>query len=395
MMKGTAMTRHILPLILLASACLAQTVPLRWSVELGDARPARFTLVRGDTVELAADLFAEGRPYNPATADASLLWQTNGMDELWWEVPAAVASNRVSATWGPAMDCGAASYLAHFRVGSSTGSVFRAYARLAMQHGPGDPPNALPLPVPFIDFAKVAVTNEPWSTTSGLSTNNVLDLIAAATNAIPAGITEEQVREIVQNDSPVTSVNGGTGDIIIDAAAIGAVEDTDPRVHNYLHIDGNDGNPYLALYDDEEQLPAVTLFKSSILWRDSSTLFELYFPTKNGTLALFEDIPSIDGLATVEDVASVTQRVDVASSSVVRYATGVLNLTIPQSATLSANTSAWPDGAAVFARVSANGVYSVAQGLSLVGYGFWPTNSATVVFVRDGQTVRANVVQGN
>ena len=85
----------------------AQTVPLRWSADLGDARPARFTIVRGDTVQLAADLFAEGRPYAPATADASLLWQTNGMGALWWEVPASVASNRVTATWTPAMDTGA------------------------------------------------------------------------------------------------------------------------------------------------------------------------------------------------------------------------------------------------------------------------------------------------
>ncbi len=175
---------------LLSAFCLAQTVPLRWAAELGDARPARFTLVRGDTVELAADLFAEGRPYLPATADAALLWQTNGMGALWWEVPASVASNRVAATWTPAMDTGAASYLAHFRVGSSTGSVFRAYARLAMQHGPGDPVNALPLPVPVIDFAKVVVTNAPWSEGGGgLSTNDVRAIIEA-----DAGPTNNIVR---------------------------------------------------------------------------------------------------------------------------------------------------------------------------------------------------------
>ena len=187
------MTKRILPLILLAASCLAQTVTLRWAAELGDARPARFTLVRGDTVELVADLFAEERPYAPATADASLLWQTNGMDALWWEVPAAVVSNRVSATWTPAMDCGAASYLAHFRVGSSTGSVFRAYARLAMQHGPGDPVNALPLPVPVLDFDKIVVTNAPWGEgggTDGQAVTNIVEgIVRDATNALPRGVT--------------------------------------------------------------------------------------------------------------------------------------------------------------------------------------------------------------
>lgn len=185
--------KRILPLILLAASCLAQTVTLRWAAELGDARPARFTLIRGDTVELAADLFAEGRPYAPAAADASLLWQTNGMDALWWEVPAFVASNRVSATWTPAMDCGAASYLVHFRVGSSTGSVFRAYARLAMQHGPGDPVNALPLPVPVLDFDKIVVTNAPWGEgggTDGQAVTNIVEgIVRDATNALPRGVT--------------------------------------------------------------------------------------------------------------------------------------------------------------------------------------------------------------
>lgn len=195
------MTKRIIPLFLLAASCLAQTVPLRWAAELGDARPARFTLVRGDTVELAADLFAEGRPYAPATADASLLWQTNGMNALWWEVPAAVASNRVSATWTPAMDCGAASYLAHFRVGSSTGSVFRAYARLAMQHGPGDPVNALPLPVPVLDFDKIVVTNAPWGGSGGLSTNDVRALIEA-----DAGPTNRIVRTDEWGDVSIPSM---------------------------------------------------------------------------------------------------------------------------------------------------------------------------------------------
>ena len=181
------MKHSTIALFFLAGACLAQTVSLRWPADLGEARPARFTLVRGDTVQLAADLFAEGRPYLPATADAALLWQTNGMGALWWQVPASVASNCVSATWTPAMDCGAASYLAHFRVGSSTGSVFRAYARLAMQHGPGDPVNALPLPVPVLDFDKIVVTNAPWGSggTDGQTVTNIVEgIVADATNGV-------------------------------------------------------------------------------------------------------------------------------------------------------------------------------------------------------------------
>ena len=216
------MKKTVIPLFLAAAAAFAQTVPLRWAAELGDARPARFTLVRGDTVELAADLFAEGRPYAPATADASLLWQTNGMGALWWEAPAAVASNRVSATWTPAMDCGASSYLAHFRVGSSTGSVFRAYARLAMQHGPGDPVNALPLPVPVLDFDKIVVTNAPWSEGGGTDGQVVTNIVESIVADVLATNTVEEVDPVFadwKNGDRVMAGNGSAANS--DAVAIG------------------------------------------------------------------------------------------------------------------------------------------------------------------------------
>lgn len=99
--------------------------------------------------------------------------------------------------------------------------------------------------------------------------------------------------------------------------------------------------------------------------------------------------------ASAADLAAVTQRVDVASSDVVRYASGVLRLDVPALATLSADTSGWPDGAAVMCRLSAHGAYAVAPGLDLVGYGMWPTNSASVVLVRAGSRVLANVMEGN
>lgn len=95
------------------------------------------------------------------------------------------------------------------------------------------------------------------------------------------------------------------------------------------------------------------------------------------------------------DINAVTQRVDVASSAVVRYASGVLRLDVPALATLAADTSGWPDGAAVMCRLSAHGAYAVAPGLDLVGYGLWPTNSASVVLVRDGARILANVMEGN
>lgn len=342
----------------------AQTVSLRWPADLGDARPARFTLVRGDTVQLVADLFVDGRPYNPA-GDASLLWQTNGMNELWWQVPASVASNCVSATWTPAMDCGASSYLAHFRVGSSTGSVFRAYVRLAMQHGPGDPVNALPLPVPVLDFDKVIVTNAPWSGgggTDGRAVTNIVEgIVADATN----GVVKVENGQVLLDDAEISAAG----------ATLGILAVGDLRAGGAAAFYGGDGDEYeLAVKGD---IPDLNNYDGDI-----------------------HTGGSIDGgSVSVQGVAVATQadiaRTPVSSVSTVRYASGVLSLTVPASATLSASLDDWPDGAAVFSRMSAGGPYSVANSLKLLGYGFWPTNSAAVVFVRDGSRILANVLEGN
>lgn len=118
----------------------------------------------------------------------------------------------------------------------------------------------------------------------------------------------------------------------------------------------------------------------------------------DNTLVLRGDLSGIVGAAsnyTDAAVASATARVDVASSAVIRYASGVLRLDVPALATLAADTSGWPDGAAVMCRLTAHGAYAVAPGLDLLGYGFWPTNAASVVLVRDGSRVLANVMEGN
>lgn len=142
---------------------------------------------------------------------------------------------------------------------------------------------------------------------------------------------------------------------------------------------------------------------------EAETDTTVFLPAGDGVLARIEDLAPYartDALgtaayadagefATVADIDAVTQRVDVASLAVVRYASGVLRLDVPALATLSADTSGWPDGAAVMCRLSAHGAYAVAPGLDLVGYGMWPTNSASVVLVRDGSRVLANVMEGN
>ena len=47
-----------------------------------------------------------------------------------------------------------------------------------MRGSPGETPNALPLPVQVLDFAKIAWTNAPWGESAGLTTNDVRAIVA-------------------------------------------------------------------------------------------------------------------------------------------------------------------------------------------------------------------------
>ncbi len=245
------------------------------------------------------------------------------------------------------------------------------------------------------------------TTAQGIPFDEVLPSTPVNTNLIGAAIGDGLT---LTNGALVATMQGG-GLTTNDVEAIVAA---DASIARY---DSNGGlNAYEILAATNNARAAARLQPERIMvwgegeYGEGEGSTAIYFPVNTwGTMAVREDLADyartdslgtaafsdVTDFATASAVASVTQRVDVASSAVVRYATGVLSLTVPANATLAPNLVGWPDGAAVFARVSANGAYSVAQGLSLIGYGFWPTNSATVVFVRDGQTVRANVVQGN
>lgn len=80
------------------------------------------------------------------------------------------------------------------------------------------------------------------------------------------------------------------------------------------------------------------------------------------------------------------------TQAVVSYSPAVLNINIEQDETLTADLSNWRDGLAVFARIKAAGIYEVADNISLLGYGWWPTNNATAIFYRDGSNVFCNVL---
>ena len=136
------------------------SVPISWTVETSRLAPAVFDVVRGETIDLEATFNSSGKPFAVDTEPVSIFWQTNGMGSAWWTAPAAATSNRVSATFTPEMDPGAATVNGFL---GSSGSIYRAAFTFRFRHGPGATPNVLPLPTPVIDFSKVVVLNPPWS----------------------------------------------------------------------------------------------------------------------------------------------------------------------------------------------------------------------------------------
>lgn len=60
---------------------------------------------------------------------------------------------------------------------------------------------------------------------------------------------------------------------------------------------------------------------------------------------------------------------------------------------LYASAAGWPDGAAMFVRVSVvPGPYEVGEEIRLVGYGTWPTNNFQSVWWRSGATIFVNIL---
>ena len=159
-------------LIALLGAGLAANaaVPVRWTVETSRVQPAVFDVVRGESIALEATLQSYGKPLETAPEDAwRIYWQTNGMGSTWWSAPARATGNVLRASWTPAMDPGAPAVTGFI---GSTGDNYRASFQLRFRHGPGALPNALPLPTPVIDFARVRVLNPPWG--GGCGTNTVV-----------------------------------------------------------------------------------------------------------------------------------------------------------------------------------------------------------------------------
>lgn len=274
----TELLNHRIPysviLLFSYSVIASAAVPLSWTVETSRAQPATFEAYQGETLTFEASLQSHGKPLE-APSNYSFFWQTNGMGSTYWEAPCQgvgvgdrctkesdnstvdlhlqpTPTNVLFATWLPSMDVGAKVY--NCFIGSPS-NIYHAAFQLRLRPSPGALPNALPLPVPVIDFATIRVLNPPWSGGGGggVDTNAVRDIAAeVVTGSITNDLTlsgkaadAKATKEYVDAKDAATlqaakdytdqhgggggavqSVNGKTGEVVLDAAAIpyGGVE---------------------------------------------------------------------------------------------------------------------------------------------------------------------------
>ena len=130
-------------------------VPVAWTNSPGMPPYPIKPVPHGSTVDLAVTLKGYTTPPIADGADVRLWYQTNGMGQAWWSAPATFDGNTITASFGPAQDCGADRVSLFFGAPSN---VF-ASAVLRLTHAPGFAPASLPLPTPVLDFGAVELRN--------------------------------------------------------------------------------------------------------------------------------------------------------------------------------------------------------------------------------------------
>ncbi len=189
--------------------------PVEWTARPGDG-PKAFARHHGSTLEFRCTFTGFGGAFAP-DADLRLWYQTNGMGQAWWSVPASRSNDVLSASWPPTADPGAD------RISFFFGAPSNAYASavLRMQSSPGSTPNILQPPVLRLDFDGLDVLNAPYYTQAETDAR-IVELSPAAqppgnylavSNAAMHAVTFDEYGEVTVDRLLVhdLAVNGSPG----------------------------------------------------------------------------------------------------------------------------------------------------------------------------------------
>lgn len=184
------MKHHLACLILSAFISpMASAIPLHLPVDISRPTSPAFPAYHGESLEIEAELKDRGTAFNVALTSPQLYYQTPGMGNNWWTLPATQTNNLLRATFPASADPGEDRLICFL---GSAGENFRASFILNFRHAPGTAPNTVELPVPTLDFAQITVLNPPYVTTQTY-TNTTAALeagIEAVSNAVVSARTD-------------------------------------------------------------------------------------------------------------------------------------------------------------------------------------------------------------
>lgn len=321
------MKPHYKPLATALAATLQlalhAAVPVAWTNSPGMPPYPIKPVPHGSTVDLAVTLKGYTTPPIADGADVRLWYQTNGMGSAWWSAPATFDGSTITATFGPAQDCGADRVSLFFGAPSN---VF-ASAVLRLTHAPGFSPSSLPLPVPALDFATVELRNlsaltNGWSfgSTSDLTdstnyTDRALGAFAATGSVARAATYGTQTRwtdatgcvwQVTTQDSPWVQTAGTSGLYFVEwftDSDLDYVYSYEPGWYIcgtafYPVFAGND--PHAAAVSAESS-PVVSDFDSELVTFERIPAGTPYIV---GRVALTNDIPPATDLSPIQqDIA--------------------------------------------------------------------------------------------
>ena len=152
------------------------------------------------------------------------------------------------------MDLGAKVY--NCFIGSPS-NIYHAAFQLRLRPSPGATPNALPLPTPVIDFARVRVLNPPWGSGGGGGCDtNAVDALAnsaVVTNALTAATTN-RVAALETATNNLSSSVSGLASSKADKAEISATNPTfSNEVATVARTVTPPPSPTLRLFDEVRQ----------------------------------------------------------------------------------------------------------------------------------------------
>ncbi|MDD2241146.1 MAG: hypothetical protein PHI93_10905 [Kiritimatiellae bacterium] len=173
--RATFLSPWSLAAIALFAALTAHALTDTWSVDVRTHTAVQRTYKQGEYITAYVNLRDGYKPLNLTGATAQFLWYTNTTANLWWTNSATItspASGEIQFSWKPCMDTGAS--INHYWIGiwpaGSSNPLWRVNGTIRLLPSPGFAPNTLPLPIQYLDFNTVNVTNQPWATSADINT---------------------------------------------------------------------------------------------------------------------------------------------------------------------------------------------------------------------------------